>query len=458
MSLAVAERLPGPAVPVGRVAKPGFRELVGQIWPLLLLLTSFFLLSPEVRITVIGINLPAYRLLALALSWHWISALSRHEFRLMSVDWLIILVNIWILISFSYHYGIGTGVVRGMGVVVDTASAYFLARSCIRTPADLRLLFLLLIPPLLLAGLEMLTESVIKDFVVRPAYGKIFGRVSAYAAGNGGAAEGVLDLRKEYRLGGLMRAMGPFSHPILGGLTLTSTLLIFLTSGIRSWPKYVGCFAAFLGFFALSSATILSLVVSLALFFGDKLIAYLRSVSWWMISIFLIIVGLTVEFASKGGLVNILIRQTLDPQTGYYRKMIWDWGLRSVGKHPWFGIGYAEYERPLGLLPSGSVDAHFLASGMVFGVVVPLANLLAVIIAQLKLGAVIGRGRGADRNLLFGLNAAMFGMMFTSMTVTYFGEARLWFMAFIGMVASMSQLKLARLPIENLPSRDRSES
>lgn len=450
MSLAVAERLPGPAVAVGRIAKPGFRELVGQVWPLLLLMASFLLLSPEVRITILGVNLPAYRLLALVLSWHWISALSRAQIRLMSADWLIVLVSIWMLISFSYHYGIGVGIVRGMGVVIDTAGAYFLARSCIRTPADLRLLFFFLLPLLLIAGLEMLMESVTKDFLVRPAYGKIFGQVSSYS---GGAADGVLELRKEFRLGGLMRGMGPFSHPILGGLTLTSTMLIFLNSGIRSWPKYLGCFAAFLGFFALSSATILSLLVAFGLFFGDKFIAYFRSVSWWMVSVFVILASLFIEFASKGGLVNILIRQTLDPQTGYYRKAIWEWGLRSIVNHPWFGIAYAEYERPRSLLPSGSVDAHFLAAGIAFGAIVPLATLLAVVIVQVKLGLVIGRGRGADRNLLFGLNAALFSLMFASMTVTYFGETRLWFMAFIGMAASMSQLKLVRQPIDSISAR-----
>lgn len=450
MSFAVAERLSGPAVPMRPNGKVGVRELVRPIWPLLLLFTSFFVLSPEVRVTILGVNLPAPRLIALALSWHWVSALNRGQFRLMAADWLVIAACLWMLISFSYHYGAGDGIVRGMGVVIDSAGAYFLARSCIRTPTDLRLLFLLLLPALLLAGLEMLAESVLKDFFVRTAYGQVFGRVLAYS---GGAAEGVLDLRKEFRLGGLMRALGPFSHPILGGVMLTSTLLIFLTSGIRGVPKYLGCSAAFLGFFALSSATIIALTMSLMLFFGDRILKRFRRISWWVVTFFVVVLGMGIELASNSGIVNLLLRQTLDPQTGYYRKLIWEWGMRSIGNQPWFGIGYADYVRPKNLLPNGSVDAHFLSIGMVFGLIVPLAILLAAIFVQLKLGVVVGRLKGADRSLLFGLNASLFILLFASMTVTYFGESRLWFMAFIGMAASMSQLKLVRQPIDSISAR-----
>lgn len=443
MAMAYAERSDNQVFRGRREGRGQFLRAVKPLLPLLILLYSFFIFPPEVKLTVLSANIPLYRLIAIIFSWKWIASYSRKDLHFTVVDGLISFSSLWMIVAFLHHYGAGTGFIRGMGIAIDTAGSYFLARSCIRTPAQLRLLFLLLVPGLALAGLEMLLESFRKDFIVRPAFARIFGQVSGYSAG---ADSGAVELRREFRIGGLMRAMGPFSHPILGGITLTSTLLIYMSSGIRSWPRIVGCGAAVLGFFALSSATILAIMLAVFLFASDIMLRRLQSVTWWIVLALVILLIFFLEFSSQGGVVNLLVRQTLDPQTGYYRKLIWEYGLKSVGNNMLYGIGYAEYERPLSLLPSGSVDAHFLATGIAFGVLVSFTLLLGAIIAVFRLGAVMGGGKGADRNLLFGLNGALLILLASSMTVTYFGEARIWFMAIIGMAVSMGQLVLHKAP------------
>lgn len=443
MSLAITHGTRGNPTAARSPRTMGLFTALGPVWPILTVVYSFLLFPPEARISLLGVNLPLYRLTSLMLSWFWIRSFARRELRFSSPDLLVILASVWIIASFAHHYGSGSGTVRAMGVVIDTAGPYFIARACLRTPAHLRLVMLMLIPGLLLAGFEMLLESIRKSFIVRPAFAKVFGQLPAYSGGN---EDGLRSFRQEFRTGGLMRAMGPFSHPILGGLILSTTLLLYLKSSIRSWPLYAGCLAAILGFFALSSATILALGMGFAFFFADKIIARIRTASWWAITVFVVMFGAILEFGTKSGLVNLLIRQTIDPQTGYYRKLIWEWGLKSVDRHKLFGIGYADYERPLAILPSGSVDAHFLFLAMVFGIIVPLAILLAAVIAQIKLGQVVAKGTGKDRDLLFALNAVLMILMISSMTVTYFGEARVWFMTIIGAAVSLGQLRLVKVP------------
>lgn len=414
------------------------RKAPSSVWsvlPFVLLVYSFLLLAPEVRFSVGGITLPPYRLILIPLFLRVFFALVTGRLKVGIADILVLAASGATLVSFIHHYGNGPGSVRAFGTIIDSAGAYFVARSSIRKPNDLRIALIMIAPGMLLAGLEMAMESFTKRLIIRPFFERYFGSSYIYLDGQ---EVGALELRRDYRMGGLLRAYGTFSHPILGGLILSSSLLIYFCSSLKGVPKVIGVIAGFLGFFALSSATIISIALSAVIFATDEAIKRVRNVSWWLVSVALVFVGVFIEIGSKGGLVNILIRQTLDPQTGYFRKLIWEYGLISIGKHPWFGIGYEEYERPPSM-HSSSVDAHFLALGIRDGVFVPLAILAAFIITQLMLGRAVSRSSGLDRKLLFGLNGALFGLLVASMTVTFFSEGMIWFMSMIGMGASLGQ-------------------
>jgi len=424
-------------------------KAAASIWPVLpivVLVYSFLLLAPEVRFTVAGITLPPYRLVLIPLFLQVFVSLVMGRLRLNWADLLVIAASGSTLVSFMSHYGNSEGVVRAFGTIIDSAGAYFVARSSIRKPNDLRIALIMLAPGLLLAGLEMAFESFSKRLIIRPLFQKYFGSSYIYLDGQ---EVGALQLRQDFRMGGLLRAYGTFSHPILGGLVLSSSLLMFFYSSIRGIPKKIGIFASFLGFFALSSATIISLALSAAVIGLNELVKRVRNVTWWLVTGALIFVGAFIEIGSKGGLVNVLIRQTLDPQTGYFRKLIWEYGLISIGKHPWLGIGYEEYERPPAM-HSSSVDAHFLALGIRDGVFVPLAILAAFIITQVALGRAIGRISGPDRKLLLGVNGSLFGLLVASMTVTFFSEGMIWFMALIGIGSSLGQLVPDARPVSAL--------
>ena len=93
---------------------------------------------------------------------------------------------------------------------------------------------------------------------------------------------------------------------------------------------------------------------------------------------------LIVHFASQSGLIYILIRMTFDPQTGYYRLLIWRFGLESIRENPLFGIGYAAYERYEWM--SASVDAHWLLLGVRHGAFAAIAFLCLAVMAIMMVG------------------------------------------------------------------------
>ena len=57
---------------------------------------------------------------------------------------------------------------------------------------------------------------------------------------------------------------------------------------------------------------------------------------------------LVIKFGSNQTPVQFYIsRFTFNAQTGWYRLAIWEYGSASVLNHPLFGIGFADWTRPL---------------------------------------------------------------------------------------------------------------
>ena len=94
-----------------------------------------------------------------------------------------------------------------------------------------------------------------------------------------------------------------------------------------------------------------------------------RNNSKWMILWSIVAVGLlAAQFGSNQGAAKFFISHfTFDPQTGWYRVAIWDFGSASVLNHPLLGIGLADWERPR-WMASDSVDNFWLLTAMRYGI------------------------------------------------------------------------------------------
>lgn len=414
---------------------------LGQILPLVLLIYSVVLLPPEVQIRFAQVNLPFYRIFILAMVPLIIGRFSSGRTRVDVADWLLLLMAIWMIFSFVDVYGLRIGVVRGGGVAIDAAGAFLIARVSIDGTAALRRVLIAIAPALALAGLEMMMESLSNRLLVRPAFAAVFGNVAAYAEGR---AVGSLDIVRAQDIRfGLLRAFGPFPHPILGGVILASMLPFWIMGGVRSWPRWLGIASGVLGLFSVSSAAFLALALGVGLWMLDWLRRF-TTVRWPLITSGLLLVLLAVEMISSSGIVRLLARVSLDPQTAFYRILIWQYGTESVVEHPLYGIGYASYVRPSWMSPS--IDAHFLALAVSNGLVVPVLLIIALVVTMIRLGQRSARLLHADRNLLVACNFTLFIAVVSALTVTFFGGANIWFMAMIGVAASLAVAPARMLP------------
>jgi hypothetical protein len=403
---------------------------IGLIMPAVLMLSAV-VLPNEVRIDIDGQTLYASRLMGLALLPVILQRLAKHPIRANLCDLVILLATAWMTVAFTAFYGLEQGLVRGGVLTFDAIVPYMVARTSFRDLSDLRRFLVIVSPIVLLVGLSMLVEVLAGRALVRPLAAQVFGAPINY---EGGEAVGRFEFNNVRRFG-ILRAAGPFSHAILAGAFLVSFLPIYLSSGLRRWPIVIGSAAAVFAVLSVSSAAILGLVVSLGLLALDRIQRLFDFLSWKLLVPILVALPILIQLVTENGLFVLLGRVTFDPQTAYFRRLIWEFGTQSVMNYPLFGIGFTGYER-LSWMPQ-TVDAHWLMLAIRFGIFPPLAILGVTIAAIIALASAAGRAGPADRRTLAGLVVALVTFIFFGFTVAFFGGVNTWFYLFLGMTVAL---------------------
>ncbi len=407
---------------------------LGRVWPLVLLFYAC-LLPAEVRLETSGQVFFAYRLVAFALIPVIVHAILTQRFRISLADILVFVAGAWTIVSFAVVYGYSDGIVRGGALAADLILPYLIARVSIGSLDDIRRVLVMALPGLAVAGAIMALESLSQQFILRPAAASIFGSLNSYESG---LATGKLVFERDFRLG-LMRAMGPFSHPILAGTILASFLPLYFNSQLRGMLVPIGIATSLMAIFSLSSATFLAFVSFGVLQSYHYLVGAVSFLSW---RIFLFGAASIIAFlqvATDNGVFAYLGQFTLNPQTAYYRRLIWRYGTQSIAEHPWFGIGFAGYQR-LSWMPE-TVDAHWLMLGIRHGLIACLALFFAAAWLLFIMARRYRQETGADRQTCFGMITALTIFIVTGFTVAFFGSLAIWFAAFLGMCASIGVSK-----------------
>jgi len=397
-----------------------------SLLPLLLLFYAT-LLPPEVRLNLLGQTLYAPRIVTLLLLPWIIRKLAMGRLQIRLPDYLVFVAAIWMIVSLIAFYDFSTGIIRGSALAFDVVAGYLIARLSIRNGTDFLRFLILIIPGVLAVGLIMMTESITHRHIIRYLAADLFGPLAVYVDGN---EIGLMsEFRTEIRLG-LMRAGGPFSHPILGGLFLASMLPIYFNSGLRRWPLWIGIALGFFAIFSGSSAAILALIISAGLLGYDWVQKRVELLDWrkFLIAATAALTGL--HLVSQNGLISFLLRYTLDPQTGQFRLLIWEYGVRSVQKHPLIGIGYTDYERALWMPPT--VDNHWLMLGIRHGLITPVLLALAVGLIILRLSRMSRNQSEIGRRFYVGIAISLAVFAIMGFTVAFFGSVQYWFYILLG--------------------------
>ncbi len=402
-------------------------------------LVYLLLIPQQFNITLGGIYLSAFRVFLLGGSLYVLSNALQKNLRFAWPDLMVILAVAWIwLASYMSSGSVLTALEMGGSHTVDMGLAYFFARATIRTPTDLRRLLVLITPGIFIIGSVIAAEALGRAYILQPIASALTGQP--------------MPINYEIRMG-LLRGTASFPHPILAGIVMASFLPIFLMSGLRGWPKILGVIAGGFGVFSMSSAAMLGVVVGGGLVAYDWLTERIANVTWRLFMIIVIVLYVSVELTSNSGFYGLLIKYaSLNTGSAYNRILIWDFGVENVAQHPWFGIGYADWDRPK-WMHWGSFDHFWLISALRFGIPSAFFLLAATLIALVM---VVTRSRDLplhDARLLRGIaiSLAVFALGLNS--VTLWMGALVWFFMLIGITVSLGTPPLRRMRVYQRPAR-----
>ena len=380
------------------------------------------LLPPQLNLMIGTTALPPYRFMLIPAALYMMSRGLRGQIRLGWVDALIVAATAWVCFALFQTTEATEAFTAAFAQTTDIALAYFFGRFTIRSLRDLRTFLIMMAPGLFLIALVIVAESLLRQPLMQNLFGSLTGRPVTY--------------RSDLRLG-LFRALGPFPHPILAGVFLSSFLPLYALVGVRGWPKFAGIVASLLSFFTVSSAALLGLVV------GGVLIAYnwvserIVNLAWRM---FLLGAGLFVflaETATGSGTYGLILRfASLNSVSSYNRVLIWASGTKSVAKYPWFGIGYAEWARPSWM--SASMDHFWLLMAVRFGIIPSILVAIGTVIAVLSLARAAMVGNPIDRRAMRGVAISLSVFALGIISVALWLSAHIWFFMFVGLSVSLA--------------------
>ena len=413
--------------------------------PITLAILSF--ISPtELSLVVGDLRLSAHRVVFLIFIPFALYRLAlRPDCRLKLYDVPFFGLAIWQIFAFTYHGG-QAGFIFGGSAALESLGAYAIARAYIRDletlQAAMRIVFYSIVLAALIALLDTLTGTHFIHELLRKALG--------------GPPLPPVEFRK-----GIVRAASTFDHPIHYGTYCAAMFaLIWMCEPKKTWRYVRAAGIGVAAFLAMSSAPLLSLSVQCAMMAWNR---FTVAIPFRVQITLAVLVGLYlgVLLVSNRPPVQILISvATFDPWTGYYRMLIWEYGLENVWGSPWVGIGLADWERPKWMY-SSTIDAYWLVLALRTGI--PAFLLVASGIIMICYG-VVTRGRGSRdplrRRISAGWLISLIGICLLGATVHYWNvpHALLYFV--LGLGSALADTKRVKSAASQLaqPMRPRHPS
>lgn len=297
------------------------------------------LMIPSVAsIEVLGLRLSFYRIVLLISFFNIL--LAYRNIKKHKIDSLVFMLSVWIFFSMIINHG-ESGVISGGIISMETLVPYLLARVYVKKINDLKVF----IQYYICCIWFILIVSVPENFDGIPLFKRLFniGEISD----------------ADHKRIGLYRAFGVFDHPILSSVFCALGFsLVNIVGSKEKIQKIVVALATFTG---------LSSVGFLLIGFQLFLILYKKILSLKKILLFLFLVYILIDLVSTRNPLDVVISYlTLDPQTGFFRKMIWEYGIKNIVSNPLFGIGFKDWIRPSFMPPS--VDSFWLLMTMRHGI------------------------------------------------------------------------------------------
>jgi hypothetical protein len=250
-----------------------------------------------------------------------------------------------------------------------------------------------------------------------------------------------------------IRATSTFSHPILYGTFCSVAAAIFLYSeqSLISRAFYVG--ACLIGcILSISAAPLMGLMIAISVYCYDGIMKqYLWR--WKVFWATLAILILAMMLVSKNPLGVIFNHFTFNPETGFYRLLIWQRALDFIAMAPFTGdaTGYSWLSDDI---LSNSVDSFWLLYALLYGVPTILFLMLANLATCVRIGQstkvplhALGIPRVMRMRTAFSLALAIFA--FVGLTVHFWDSVWLFWGLCIGIRASLEEYFISVLGVHN---------
>ncbi|MBH5321254.1 O-antigen ligase family protein [Aurantiacibacter sediminis] len=380
------------------------------------------LLPREFTVSIAGANLPPYRLMLVFSLPFIVQSFQSGGVKVRPFDAVVVLAALWFPIALANTATMRDVFIVGGSQGIDYPLSYLLGRASIRHYRDVGRFFRALIPGLAVIALILAAEAVSGQMILRPLAAQITGQ-----------APPILYEQERF---GLLRATGPFPHPILAGLFM-ATILPFAWYVLRR-PAYraIGLVIAFCAVFTVSSAAVIAGAISGAAIILNWLKRETRLPVWPLALFGASVIALFIELASGNGLLNFLLRNfTLDSGSAFYRRLIWEYAGAEALAHPFFGIGLRDWERLPWMVES--IDSYWLLLATRYGM--PLPALIMV----LMVGAIVitlrqSRGRPRyERDIAAAFAIAIASMIVAGFTVFIWENMTCWLLLLCGMAVSL---------------------
>lgn len=417
---------------------PGYQTLAPGQHLIVPLIAFYALLMPAgLALDIGGVMLPPYRVALMVMAPFAIFEMARRNMRLTLPDYLLILGSIWVVPAYMMTSGVGKAIEGGGSFVIDSLGSYLIGRAYITDVRRLRAFLQRALPGVIIIAIILAIEAISHKLLIADLFPQ----------------RARLDKLYEVRLG-LLRARASFPHSISAGFFMTSLLPLYFMSGLRN-SKWVGTVASLFAVFTVSSSALLTIVFSAFLMGYRMVFTRLLKMRERMIYLAFAFGGLflSLELFTGAGAARTLIRNfTLDPRSGYYRIMIWDYGTASVARKPIFGIGDAPMPRAKWMVTE-TIDNHWLMLAVKFGLPCAVMVFLGVTIAIWRCSKNNRYLNDFDRATTAGLLISLIASTAISWTGALWANNIAWFMLLVGVVIALadqlppSQRGLRRIPL-----------
>lgn len=373
-------------------------------------------LTLGVSFNLAGVQLSPLRILLLiAIGPLLVKLVSGQMGRVTAVDWLLVFLCLWTLITTMMNDGLDR-LMFSLVSVIELFGSYLLGRYLVRDEVGFRRMV-----KWHLIALAVMFPFALAEFLTGTQYWArildVFGDVQYRRASS----------RPRY---GFNRVLAGFDHPILFGVYCSMAAATVVYTWRSSWLA-AGLRLAFVGvmtLFSLSSGAVLSVAFQL----GFMIWGLLTGNRWILLAGLYVAGFIFLELASNRGPFIIFVETlAFDSGTGWTRILQWEYAGAEVLQNPIFGKGIdTTWERPAWLYTS-SIDSYWLVIAFRYGFPAIGALLLALALHSFRIFRAKDLSADATRMRL-GYMFVLLGVSFSLITVHIWDANVVFFYFFIG--------------------------